>query len=108
MKPRQIIPALGAAIALLVSALFVFGCKSDSTNPVPRTGTITQTELDAATTAIASGVVGDSFTVFESFASPPDTQTSRHRLRDIFSTIPKTTAVSEGTVIVREAFNDAA
>ncbi len=96
------------AIFFILSSSVLFSCKSDTTSSTPRTGTITQADLDAASIPIATGIVGDSFTVFQSFASPADTQTSRHRLRDVFSSISKTTAISEGTIMARAAYNDAA
>lgn len=96
------------AIVFVLSSSILFSCKSDTTSTTPRTGTITQADLDAVAIPIAAGIVGDSFTAFESFASPADTQTSRHRLRDVFSNISKTVAISEGTIMARAAYNDAA
>jgi hypothetical protein len=98
-----------AAFALLLVVMLASCSSSNSPAPVvPRTGTIAQADLDKATTPIIAGVVGDSFNVFLTIPKPPDSQTTFRRLRDIFSNIGKTTAITEGTVMVRAAYNDAA
>src|SRR5947209_3287387 len=100
MKQISILPAF----VFLLFAAVLFSCKSDTTTPNPRTGTITQADLDASTVPLASGIVGDQFNVFATIPSPPDTTTMRHRLRDVFSSISTATSISEGTVLVRESY----
>jgi hypothetical protein len=84
------------------SVLLLIGlgaCKSDSTSSTPRTGTITQADLDNAKIASTAGIVGDPFNAFGT-----DTATTKHKLRDLFSSISNTTSVAEGDIFVRKAY----
>lgn len=99
MKPRTIIPAMCLVAALAILSLFAFGCKSDSTSPAPRTGTITQADLDKITMRLDSGIIADPSNAFGT-----DTLTTKHKLRDLFASTTKSTTVSEGDIFVRKAY----
>jgi hypothetical protein len=88
------------ALAMLCLAATVISCSNDtSSTPAPRTGTITQAELDKAAVVLDTGIIGDPFHGFGT-----DTVTTLHKMRDLFASIAKTTAVAEGDIFIRKAF----
>ncbi|MDP4218993.1 MAG: hypothetical protein Q8916_00095 [Bacteroidota bacterium] len=102
MNPKTILPIFISLVLLAAVIIFAAGCKSDSTSTTPRTGTITQAELDNVTMRLDSGITGDDAS--NAFTAVNDTLTVKHKLRDLFASITKSTSVSEGDIFIRKAY----